>query len=87
MNQQEWSFEKPEVLKNSVKNIYTAEYLFKNLPPNKYEAVLKARNEFGWSELSSIRSFRKELLPEGPQNGNSDIKYYKYPSIDHILII
>lgn len=68
MNEEQWSLEKPKVIKNNVGYIYTAEYSFKNLEPNKYEAVLKAQNAFGWSERSSIHSFRKEILSEKPEN-------------------
>lgn len=65
-NKEEWKVEKPKVT-NSMGNKYVAEFSLNNLPPNKYEAVLLAKNEFGWSERSSIHSFRKELSQE-PQN-------------------
>lgn len=64
----EWKTVTPKV-NDGKNNLFTVEYLFKNLSTGIYEAALMAQNEFGWSPRSQPRTFEKEIESDEPQNG------------------
>jgi len=53
---QEWNIVEPEV-KDGKGNQFTVEYPIRELQPGSYEAILKARNAFGWSLDSEPHTF------------------------------
>ncbi|KYQ49469.1 Neurotrimin, partial [Trachymyrmex zeteki] len=66
----EWNFIEPEV-KDGKGNQFTVEYAIRNLLPGSYEAILKARNAFGWSLDSEPHTFSGDYPPDLALKGNS----------------
>ncbi|KYN20034.1 Neurotrimin, partial [Trachymyrmex cornetzi] len=66
----EWNFIEPEV-KDGKGNQYIVECPIPELLPGSYEAILKARNEFGWSLDSEPHTFSGDYPPDLALKGNS----------------
>lgn len=52
-----WKSTRPTVDSPSSGNVYTAKHKLSDLPPGSYQAKLKAKNQFGWSQLSEPQVF------------------------------
>ncbi|XP_014471498.1 PREDICTED: limbic system-associated membrane protein-like isoform X2 [Dinoponera quadriceps] len=69
-----WSVAEPEV-KNGKGNQFIVEQPIKELEPGSYEAILLARNSFGWSPPSEPHLFAGDYPPEmARKEGNSAIQ-------------
>jgi len=55
-NEEKWITVYPEV-KNGKGNLFTVEHSIEELQPGSYEAILKAKNKFGWSIPSEPHTF------------------------------
>ncbi|XP_070521260.1 protein amalgam isoform X2 [Cardiocondyla obscurior] len=66
----EWNVVKPEV-KDGTGNQFMIEYPIRDLQPGSYEAILKARNTFGWSMESEPHIFNGDYPPDLPLKENS----------------
>ncbi|EFN68854.1 Neurotrimin [Camponotus floridanus] len=64
-----WNFVEPEV-KEGNGNQFIVEHPIKDLQPGSYEAILMARNVFGWSMPSEPHSFTGDYPSEMAQKGN-----------------
>lgn len=68
---EKWTVVQPEV-KDSEGNQFKVEYPIENLQPGSYEAILSARNSFGWSMQSEPHMFTGDYPSEMAQkDGNS----------------
>lgn len=56
MGDDSWTVAKPTVT-NGVGNLFTVEHTIVGLQPGSYEAILRARNDFGWSQPSKPHVF------------------------------
>lgn len=65
----EWNVVEPEV-KDGKGNQFMVEYPFRELQPGPYEAILMAKNEFGWS-TSESHTFIGDYPPDLALKGNS----------------
>ncbi|KYM93929.1 Opioid-binding protein/cell adhesion molecule like protein [Cyphomyrmex costatus] len=67
---QKWIFIEPEV-KDGKGNQFSVEYPILGLQPGSYEAILKARNAFGWSLDSEPHTFSGDYPPDLALKENS----------------
>lgn len=63
----EWIIVKPTVT-NGQGTQFTVKHEIEGLQPESYEAILVARNEFGWSQPSTPYTFTGEYVFEEPEN-------------------
>ncbi|XP_020299947.1 lachesin-like [Pseudomyrmex gracilis] len=69
---EQWITVNPDVKDQKKKgNQYTVKHLIKELQPGSYEAILTARNEFGWSPLSEPHMFTGDYPPEMARKENA----------------
>nr|ARK20015.1 venom protein [Ampulex compressa] len=64
---EDWKTVEPAVI-DAEGNQFVAEYTITELEPGTYEAVLRARNTFGWSVPSDPHTFRGVYPPEQAEN-------------------
>lgn len=57
----DWISLKPAVASSEDGRFFTLEHTFTNLVAGVYEAQLKAKNSYGWSELSETKTFPKGM--------------------------
>ncbi|XP_012220072.1 neurotrimin-like [Linepithema humile] len=61
---EKWNIVHPKVKENDKENEFTVEHPIEELQPGSYEAILTAKNDFGWSTASEPHMFTGDYPPE-----------------------
>nr|XP_024214777.1 protein amalgam-like isoform X2 [Halyomorpha halys] len=60
----QWKTASPSVTSEG-ENVYMARHTLKNLEQGTYLAQIRAKNSYGWSSLSEVKSFSGDVIGEG----------------------